>query len=289
MAEPSQCGVPTNKIPFDTEAHFERVASTYESSAVVMKDIASQLLHLPPQVTSSSVIHDNACGPGIVTGQILSLPEFADGKQLPKIHATDISAAMIRALMSRAVRDAWPHGVVKAEAMDSMDLCGIKSETFTHSYMAAAIFIVPDATEALKEVWRTLKPGGVAFVTSFEDLEYMEIFRDANKAVRSEAAPLKSPFSEEWSTEKKLRDVVEGGGFESGNVEIRRITAGMRGADLASPGGAAFVETFAKGISKEWAEEEQVAFERKVKEDLQSERVKNRTYVFKVMVAVAKK
>jgi ubiquinone/menaquinone biosynthesis C-methylase UbiE len=256
-----------------------------------MKDIASHLLTLSPLLTSHSVILDNASGPGTVTGEILHLPQFAQQQQAnhPTIHATDSSPAMIRALEARRVREAWPSGVVKAHVMDSMDLHSFPDDTFTHTYMAAAIFIVPDPPKAIAEIKRTLRPGGAALVTSFEKQEFLQIFQDAQQAIRPGEAMWKGPLPEEWLTEGKLRGVMEEGGFEAEKVEIQRFSAWARGEEWARSASKLLIEAFTRSVTDGWSEEERRGFEEKLKRDLESEGLRGRKYEMKCFVALARK
>lgn len=177
---------PDTKPTFDMSSHFDRAASNYDATSAVMKDVAAHLIALSPPLTSSSVIHDNAAGPGIVTGEILSLPQFTNGKP-PTIHATDYSTAMIRALHDRAKREGWPPSALHAQAMDSMDLSAFAANTFTHTYMAAAIFLIPDPVKAIREIHRTLALNGVALVTTFEKQGFISIFQGVQRAIRPDA------------------------------------------------------------------------------------------------------
>ncbi len=197
---------------------------------------------------------------------------------------------MIRALEARAKREAWPeNGVVKAQVMDSADLSGFRDDMFTHAYMAAAIFLVPDPAKAAAEIKRTLKPGGVALVTSFRKQGIWEVFQDAQKAIRPDVPAWQGPMPGEWSTEGKLRAVMESGGFEAAKVEIRRHSSGVVGEEWSKPASALLREAFTKSITNGWSEEEEGRFAEKLMEDLESERVKSRSYEMKVWVAVARK
>jgi hypothetical protein len=107
MAQISQPITSTSPI-FAHLAQVDKFASTYEDVSTPMKGIATHLLSISSPLNPSSIIHDNASGPGIVTGEILQLPRFTHSTNHPSIHATDISPAMIRALEARASREFWP-------------------------------------------------------------------------------------------------------------------------------------------------------------------------------------
>jgi ubiquinone/menaquinone biosynthesis C-methylase UbiE len=196
---------------------------------------------------------------------------------------------MVRALEARAKRDAWPEGTVKAQVMDSTDLSAFPDDIFSHTYMAAAIFIVPDPVKAIAEIRRTLKPGGVALVTSFEKHGFLEIFQDAQRAVRPEFPVWKGPLPEEWLTEGKLRSVVEQGGFEKDKVEIKRYSSWMKGEEWTSPTTALFRELFTRAITEGWTDGARAEFEERLVRDLESQRVKETMYEMKVFVAVTRK
>ena len=285
MASPSH---PSNKLHFDVSSHFEKVASTYEHTSAVMKEIAGQLLTLSPTLASDSIVLDNAAGPGIVTGEILRLPQFKEGNY-PIIHATDNSSAMIRALEARAVRESWPNNIVKSHVMDSMDLSTFPDNMFTHIYMVAAIFIIPEPLKAIAEIKRTLKLDGVALVTSFEKQGFIEVFQDVQQAIRPGSPIWKGPMPEEWLKEEKLRAVMTGGGFEGDKVEIQRFGTWMKGEQWSTPGLMLLTEAFTKSVTIGWSEEERARFEEKLKEDLASETVKSKSYEMKGFVAVARK
>jgi ubiquinone/menaquinone biosynthesis C-methylase UbiE len=277
-----------SKTSFDPSSHFEKVASTYEQTSTVMKEIASHLLNLSPPLTPDSVIHDNAAGPGIITGEILRLPQYSQGS-FPTIYATDYSPAMIRALEARAARDGWPSHVVKAQVMNSMDLSAFADNTFTHTYMAAAIFLIPNPIQAIAEIKRTLRPGGVALVTSFEKQGFIEVFQDAQKAIRPDAPLWEGPLPAEWLTETKLRAVMEGGGFQADRVEIQRQSAWLEGEVWSKPAMVSMVKGFIAMITSGWSEAERARFEEVLRQNLSSEEVRSRKYEMKGFVAVARK
>ena len=278
---------------FDLCSHFEEAAASYEGSSGVMKAAASHLLTIGPPLTARSVILDNAAGPGIVTGEILRLPQFITAwgspNRLPRIHATDYSPAMIRALEARARRENWPEDVVKADVMDSMDLGQFPDNVFTHAYMVAAIFIVADPVKAVAEMKRTLNPGGVVLVTSFERQGFLEIFQNAQKAVRPDTPVWNGPLPVEWLTEGKLRSVMESGGFERATVEIQRFAVWADGRDWSQPGMNLLTEAFTRLITNGWSNEDRTNFVKKLGEDLASEQVKGKPFEMKGFVALATK
>jgi len=197
-------------------AFFRNTASEYERQvASVTRKIATQILTLLPPITPSSIIHDNACGPGIVTLDILS-QATASNMPPPTIYATDFAEAMVVQLQDAI--DAQNLKTVTAQVMDGSDLSAFGDNTFTHSITSFGIFAFPDAVAGTKHIFRTLKPGGVAIITTWK---YPGKLHFVNEVLQ-DLAPGSTPFwpFQGWLEEEKLRGVLEEGGFEKGNIEI---------------------------------------------------------------------
>lgn len=80
----------TTNLIAEIESYSSAFASEYErQSGGVTRQIAIKGLKLLPPITSDSIIHDNACGPGIVSSLILKQFTSVDGKldETPKIEA----------------------------------------------------------------------------------------------------------------------------------------------------------------------------------------------------------
>ena len=170
-----------------------------------------------------------------------------------------------------------------------MDLGPLPSSTFTHTYMAAAIFIVPDPIKAIREIYRTLAPTGVALITIFEKQGFISLFQGVQRAIRPDLPLWNGPMPAEWLKESKLRSVMEAGGFKADKVEIKRHSAWMDGASWSKPSMALLREAFVGSITSGWTEADKGKFEEKLRKDLESERIKNARYEMKVFVAVARK
>jgi len=85
-------------------AHYEANAHNYESINGFKKDIVRQLLKLCRRIDVNAVILDNACGPGIVTGEI---QKMFTSSNMPQFHAVDFSPNMINELNQRAKAEEW--------------------------------------------------------------------------------------------------------------------------------------------------------------------------------------
>ncbi|KAH6665437.1 S-adenosyl-L-methionine-dependent methyltransferase [Halenospora varia] len=198
------------------DAHFTRAATTYEKqSAGVTRRISQQLLALLPPITKESVVHDNACGPGIVSLDIFAGAEKS-GAGTPTIFATDFNAAMVkefqRIVNERDLKD------VQAQVMDGSDLSAFEDEKFTHSITNFGMFAFPEPIKGAAHIHRTLKPGGVAAITVWKypgNIFFInEVLQDIHPGL-NEWFPIKH-----WTEESQLRDVLEKGGFEKDKIEM---------------------------------------------------------------------
>ena len=108
------------EYPLDPIQCHDKAAPTHEDNSVNLKDHARHLITLRPKALSpTSVVLDNACGPGTVTGEIFAnLPP----ESLPQtIYATDDLAKMIEMLnKKKAGGTQWDR--VKSSVVDSRDL-----------------------------------------------------------------------------------------------------------------------------------------------------------------------
>ncbi|KAH8655055.1 S-adenosyl-L-methionine-dependent methyltransferase [Tricladium varicosporioides] len=198
------------------DAHFTRAATTYEKqSAGVTRRISQQLLALLPPITKESIVHDNACGPGIVSLDIFAGEEKPEAGT-PTIFATDFNAAMVKEFQ-RIVDEKSLKGV-QVQVMDGSDLSAFEDGKFTHSITNFGMFAFPDPVKGAAHIHRTLKPGGVAAITVWKypgNIYFInEILQDIHPGL-DEWFPIRH-----WTEESHLRDVLEKGGFKKENIEI---------------------------------------------------------------------
>jgi ubiquinone/menaquinone biosynthesis C-methylase UbiE len=262
--------------------HFDKVAATYEDSRTSspMNKIARDLISFAPPISSTSIVLDNASGPGIITGEILNQAASSAGGP-PIIYAADISPAMIDILRKKN----WPS--VKSDVMDAQAL-SYPDNTFTHSFTNMGIFLFPEPEKGAAEIYRTLRPGGVAVITSIKQVGWVRIFQAAQKEVKPEAPLWKSPLKEEWSTDIKLRSVVQAGGFEPENIEIKTTESSMLSNTLVDFL-ASMRNSVTQMITKDWSEVEKRRFEVVLQEQIEKEMSNPRELEIVAWVAVARK
>ncbi|KAL4997040.1 S-adenosyl-L-methionine-dependent methyltransferase [Aspergillus recurvatus] len=212
------------------------------------------LSHSPgSDAESERIILDSACGTGALTFELLlSIPQ--DTKKMIEIHAIDIAPSMITTLLTkRATEYKHIHSEIRLHAtpMDSQNL-SFPGNSFTHVYMNFGIFFLPDPVRGIKEIYRTLKPGGHVYISTWKDLGYLDTLREAQRVIRPDSANARGEgvffsqlYPEEWFTESKLRNTLIAGGFDESRIQILRTRTRLIGMDVEG-----LIETFLVPYSK---------------------------------------
>ncbi|KAJ4335731.1 hypothetical protein N0V95_008814 [Ascochyta clinopodiicola] len=195
-----------------------RKVSAYETTGgLVTAQFAEHNLSLIPSIPNGSIIHDNACGSGTVSRAILSSPEKP---QDIKIHATDIDPPFLSALTYAAKSNSWPIEVTnqKSEELE------FKDNTFTHSITNIAIFFTSAAgVDGAREIYRTLKPGGVAVVNCWAYVTWLAPVRNVHEFIRP-GKPFPTPVVA-WHDGQHIQKVLKEAGFEEGKITIEKSDA----------------------------------------------------------------
>ncbi|KAL4778688.1 S-adenosyl-L-methionine-dependent methyltransferase [Aspergillus varians] len=212
-------------------AAFDKASDVYERmTGGCTREVAQFLLTLEPRVDESSLILDNACGTGIITSEIYG--QLPDAK--PKIAAADLAPSMVANFRSKATSQGW-----LTEGNDSLTVSIMDAENltypdnmFTHSYTNLGFPFFPDGDKAAGHVYRTLKAGGTAFISTWLSLGYLRPVQKAQLAVRSNSTLWEPPMPKEWSTKEKLVAVLEAGGFRRDKIQVQTKAVRYRGEDL---------------------------------------------------------
>jgi SAM-dependent methyltransferase len=117
-------------------------------------------------------ILDVAAGPGT-----LSLLAAARGYD---VYAVDFAPNMI-AMLERSARAQQVE--VKSQVANGMAL-PFASETFHAAFSMFGLMFFPDRAQGFRELYRTLKPGGVAVVSSWQPMERFALLSDVFVALR---------------------------------------------------------------------------------------------------------
>lgn len=256
--------------------YFDKAAGGYDKAKDSMAELARQVINFGPAIESTSVVLDNACGTGVITDTIVH------GAQVPlKLHAADIAPSMLSVLQKKN----FPN--VQAELMDAQDL-RYQDNMFTHSYTNLAIFLIPDSHKGAAEIYRTLKPGGTAILTSPRTLGWVKFFQRAQKAVRPDDPEWQGPLSPEWRSENgstKMRSVVEFGGFRAENVKIE--TCNAFGTYESVPD--ELIAGMTQVLTGKWPEEDAKAFKTKLQQLAEEDKANPQPLEIALWVAVARK
>ncbi len=225
--------------------HFDRISSIYERLiGRPTREISQYLLTLTPPLGGDAVVLDNACGPGIVTEEILKLDsQRSDGRHQIKVYAVDMAPSMIASMKNKCSIKGWTN--VECEVMNAQDLT-FADGMFNQIFMNFGIFFLPDAEKGAAQIHRTLKPGGVAVVTSWAKLGFLLNFHEAQKRIRPDMPLFTVPWSDDWQSEWKLRHVLEAGGFKAQNIEIATKVTTALGRALEESADI-FVHVFSRG------------------------------------------
>lgn len=201
----------------------QMIPPTPESFKELARDggerLAAVSLAQMPAIPAGAKIHDNGCGSGAATTAIMASvpPEVAASIS---ITGTDISRGAVDSYRARAASSSWPaEGLV----MDA-DSLSFPDETFTHSIGNAMIFVGPrnNGVDAVKEMHRTLKPGGTLLVNCFGHSKVLEPIRKASRATRPGGILPEWNSFEQWADASFIAGIVEAGGFGKDAIKVEQ-------------------------------------------------------------------
>jgi ubiquinone/menaquinone biosynthesis C-methylase UbiE len=264
---------------------FNGFAQNYiKMSGGVTRTIGLHALSVMPPITSESVVHDNACGPGILTLDILAAAASA-GTEPPTIHATDFADGMVNALQSTI--DSEGLKTVTARVMDGSDLSPFADEMFTHSLTNFGVFAFPDAIAGVKHIHRTLQPSGTALLTTWKSPGNFHFIHEVQKVIQPEK-PLSFFLDPCWQLESKLWDILEAGGFQHDKIRITENTAELRFTDVEE-GVQLFSNPFWDKTKEGLTEKQRKMWDELVREKVQGLHDRNEAVSMVAHVAVAQK
>jgi SAM-dependent methyltransferase len=120
---------------------------------------------------------DVACGPGTLT--------FAAAPRAAHVVAVDFSPGMIAEVAARAEREGVKN--VEAKVMDAQALA-LPDGAFDAAFSMFSFMFFPDRARAFRELYRVLRPGGVAVVGTWAPIERRPMMKLGFDAV-AEALP----------------------------------------------------------------------------------------------------
>jgi len=223
-------------------------AHTYDrrlggSTKAVARHIIS---HFPP-LDGSHLVLDNCCGTGAFT---LELHYGKRPGPLPFVHAVDKSLGMIEIMQSLIAKNKWQESV-RAESMDSEKLM-FPNNTFDISVTSFGIFFFPDPIQGAKEIFRTLKPGGVAYVTCWKEIIFVPIFYEVQKIVHP-AKNMVLHMLETWRNRETLEETMKKGGFSQLEIEVKDVMIVQKDMEELVDSLAIHLQDI---VGEEWTEKE---------------------------------
>ncbi|KAF3920934.1 hypothetical protein ABW20_dc0101856 [Dactylellina cionopaga] len=248
MAQPSK---PSEKLNLPSH-FFNDMAKRYETGlGGANRDIVRALLQrckTESAITSDSIIHDNACGPAVVTSLILE----EDASPPPQIYATDYAQGMIDIAQSYKTTKGWDS--VTVQQMDGQTLA-FEDNKFTHSISSLGVFMFPDEKKGLGEMYRTLKPGGWVAITSWKDVRwptaaraaYAQIFPNAEQA-------MVLPNAANWEEPENCEKMLKSAGFENVKSEVIECINRQPSKEAGISVQTGFLRTLSP-TAKEWDDE----------------------------------
>ncbi|KAI1322270.1 S-adenosyl-L-methionine-dependent methyltransferase [Xylariaceae sp. FL0255] len=178
--------------------------------------IAEEFLKLIEPFPPDAVIHDNGCGSGQVIEKIME----TNPPPTIKIEATDIDTTQVDSCLKAASTHGWPVQVkqMPAESLEFPD------NTFTHSFSNLLLFATRNTgLEAAQEIYRTLKPGGIAVVTWNSLIPHQEVIQAVSSELRGPDVSMSHGMPSEWYNSELLSSTLEKGGFQPANIRTSTI------------------------------------------------------------------
>jgi ubiquinone/menaquinone biosynthesis C-methylase UbiE len=202
---------------------FSKFASGYATQTghstlkILAGIIADQIQRSDRPIGPHSVVHDTAAGPAIGAAAIVAAIDAAD---LPaEMLVSDSNAMMVQAARESLEFSTLPK--VECRELDSQNLTGVPDNYFTHSINNFNIFAFLRPVDAVRETYRTLRPGGLALITCWSRFAPMHMVHTAQKAIRPDLPLMPTP-SPEFFEDGVLQKVAEEAGFANDNIIVTR-------------------------------------------------------------------
>lgn len=263
--------------PEQLEAMFETMAAEYEEKFPVMSDFARQSLAFAPAISSDAIVHDNGCGPGIVSKAILAKTPGV------RIEATDMTNAMVRFAAKQGAS-------VNAQKMDSKELT-FADNTFTHSFTNFVIVAMnaEEAVTTLKGIRRTLQQGATAVIVGWHHPGWMQPF--LHDTVRA-FAPDKAEAAIQrivMVSDAQISEYATQAGFAADKIKMDQMRAYTDGAQIAAPDMTNMIKHWVDIITEGWNDEDKEGYWKKVQERQVQERENPQKYESVAWVVAATK
>jgi ubiquinone/menaquinone biosynthesis C-methylase UbiE len=242
---------------------FSDNATFYNKANEFTARFAATALTFVHALDASSVVHDNASGPGIVSFTIAK--KFTNKDDAPRIYGTDLAPGMVE-LMNTQIKAKDLVGKVSAEIMDARDLSVFEEGKFSHSFTHFAIMMAgEDAIKVASEIYRTLQPNGTACVTTWKQ-SATDLIDNVARRIRPHEEPYQ-PIPKEWKTKEHLAATLVAAGFREENIEVHLKEDGWE-FESEQDRWEYFTHPFWGLFRPGWTEEEAAQWDDVMKEEL---------------------
>ncbi|KAM3077362.1 hypothetical protein ACMFMG_006712 [Clarireedia jacksonii] len=197
--------------------------------------------HIPDHPT----VLDNACGPGFATAAILNAYPGSH------VYTTDAAPGMISILGEVVKANGW-NDKVEMAVMDGMDL-QFPDEKFDISITNFGIFFFPDPNKGAREIYRTLKHGGRAVVTSWKNVTFVAILHLVQAIIKPGSNHISQPRLEQWKLKETMESTLRDSSFEDIQVHEQEVMWWNKGFHEAAEG---LATNFIPVVGDDWSEEE---------------------------------
>lgn len=209
---------------------WDRASSHYEDFWKQQLKPAHDLLMEFVNIKPGDQVLDVACGTGLITLRIAALV----GNE-GKVVGTDLSEEMVAITQKVAEEEGFTN--VTAEHMGAEKL-SFPDESFDVALCALGLMYVPEPLEAVREMYRVLRPGGRCVVAIWgrrNNCGWADIFPIVDKRVKTDVCPL---FFQQGG-EGVLKNTFSEAGFSS--IEEGRISTNLIYQSHEDALGAAFI------------------------------------------------
>ncbi|PVH95467.1 S-adenosyl-L-methionine-dependent methyltransferase [Periconia macrospinosa] len=210
--------VPKQALAPTPQLYHQLVADGMENLAkVTVAELASER-----PIVGASHLLDLGCGTGAGTSAFVGAVSKEVASDIG-IKGVDINQAALDIYKKTTSEQGWPAEAILGDA-NKMDM--FTDDTFTHSLATAMVFVLPDnADPAIKEMYRTLKPGSAAALNSWAYVPNMHPLRVASRATRPAGFPEIRGAMDQWEDGSFLQARIEEAGFKTHRVVQREVFA----------------------------------------------------------------
>jgi ubiquinone/menaquinone biosynthesis C-methylase UbiE len=207
--------------------------------------------HFPQLVknlpTSGGLILDNACGTGAAATSFLKAFPNAS------IYAADVVPPMIASFKAIIAQNADLQKQIKEVRLEDAQNLTFADDFFDASLTNFGIFFFPNPDLGAKQIYRTLKPGGIAIVTAWKTFGFKPILWEVQNQIKPQNPLTQLPLMEPWCDSSLLEGTLKAGGFK--DVEFTVVKEGLWGSDK-DDFKHVLLENFGAFTSQSWTDEE---------------------------------